>query len=66
MRHARFTSPRKRKGDNMTTTNNRPFEKIATATLISVVKRGRYARYGREFELALDNELMVRKNLRVS
>jgi hypothetical protein len=50
----------------MTTTQNRPFEKIATATLISVVKRGRYARYGREFELALDNELMVRKNLRVS
>jgi hypothetical protein len=49
-----------------TTTQTRPFEKIAMSTLMSVVKRGRYARYGREFELALDNELMTRRNARVS
>jgi hypothetical protein len=48
-----------------TTPQTRPFEKIAYATLVSVVKRGRYARYGKEFEAALDYELAVR-NLRVS
>jgi hypothetical protein len=42
-------------------TNNRPFEKIASATLLAVVKRGRYARFGKEFEAALDAELLARR-----
>jgi hypothetical protein len=48
------------------TTNNRPFEKISTSTIVSVVKRGKYARFGREFEAALDAELLARRSSRVS
>lgn len=43
------------------TNQYRPFEAISTATLINVVNRGRYARYGREFESALENELAARR-----
>lgn len=39
----------------------RPFENISMATLISVVNRGRYARYGKDFEIALENELAARR-----
>jgi hypothetical protein len=47
-------------------THNRPFEKIATSTLVSVVKRGKYSRFGKEFETALDAELLARRYSRVS
>lgn len=50
----------------MTTQQARPFEKIATATLIAVVNRGRYARYGKEFEDALELELEARSNPRAN
>lgn len=45
----------------MTNPTYRPFENIATATLISVVNRGKYARFGQEFETALQNELAARR-----
>lgn len=51
----------------MKTTQQRPFEQISTAMLTVVVNRGRYARYGREFENALQQELLTRQtNRRVS
>ena len=52
-------------GDQPMTTNARPFEKIATATLVAVVNRGRYARYGKEFEQALQLELDARRLMAV-
>ena len=39
----------------------RPLSHIATATLITVVKRGKYSRYGAEFERQLQNELAIRR-----
>ena len=50
-----------------TTQNSRPFQAISTAMLTVVVNRGRYTRYGREFENALQAELLTRQtNRRVS
>lgn len=52
----------------MTNTSNlRPFAAISTATLISVVKRDKYARFGKQFSDALETELQARaRNPRVS
>lgn len=43
------------------TTAYRPLENVSMATLIAVVNRGRYARYGKDFEIALQNELAARR-----
>lgn len=42
-------------------TTIRPFEKIHTATLITVVKRGKYSRYPVELSRELDRELAIRR-----
>ena len=50
----------------MQTASYRPFEKFSTAMLFNVVNRGRYARYGKDFETALQYELQLRGNPRAN
>lgn len=43
------------------TNNYRPLASFSTATLIGVINRGKYARYGEAFESALQAELAARR-----